>query len=116
MSSSTTEKPKEKSDSLDDILNKLSDGILTLQKLTNIWAYHITEDVRPEDIASALPQQAGLILRIDDNVLFTLQPGADSHEQCWIPFINMVPLDSGQTAKEALRTKIEQEFGIKLAS
>ena len=112
MSSSTTEKQDEKSDSLDTMLNKVSNGILTAQKLTNIWVYHMTEDVRPEDVASALPQQAGLILRTDDNILFTRQPSDDTHEQRWIPFIILAPLDSGETAKEALRTKTEHEFDI----
>jgi vacuolar-type H+-ATPase subunit F/Vma7 len=94
------------------MLNTLSDGILTLQKMTNIWVYHVIEDVRQEDVASALPQQAGLILRTDDTILFTHQQVADIHEHRWIPFIIIVPIESGETAKEALRNNVEQEFGI----
>jgi hypothetical protein len=40
---------------LDEILNKISDFIPSLQKLTNIWVFHATEDVRQEDLASILP-------------------------------------------------------------
>jgi len=39
---------------LDSILTKVSDAILTLQKLTNIWVWQVTEDVRPEDVERAL--------------------------------------------------------------
>jgi hypothetical protein len=39
---------------LDSILTKVSDAILTLQKLTNIWVWQVTEDVRPEDMERAL--------------------------------------------------------------
>ena len=33
---------------LDNILNKISDFLLNLQKLTNIWVWYVMEDVRPE--------------------------------------------------------------------
>jgi hypothetical protein len=39
---------------LDSILTKVSDAILTLQKLTNIWVWQVTEDVRPEDVERVL--------------------------------------------------------------
>jgi hypothetical protein len=39
---------------LDTIITKVSDAILTLQKLTNIWVWQVTEDVRPEDVERAL--------------------------------------------------------------
>ncbi len=39
---------------VDSILTKVSDTILTLQKLTNIWGWQVTEDVRPEDVERAL--------------------------------------------------------------
>jgi hypothetical protein len=39
---------------LDTILNKVENAILTLQKLTNIWVWQVTEDVRPEDVERAL--------------------------------------------------------------
>jgi hypothetical protein len=42
---------------LDTILNKISDAILTLQKLTNIWVWQVTEDVRPEDVERALRKE-----------------------------------------------------------
>jgi hypothetical protein len=42
---------------LDKILNKISDFILSLQKLTNIWVFHATEDVRQENVASVLPPE-----------------------------------------------------------
>ena len=42
---------------LDSILNKISDFILILQKLTNIWVFHATEDVRQDDVASVLPPE-----------------------------------------------------------
>ena len=44
---------------LDTVLNRVSDGILTLQKLTNIWVFHVTEDVRQEDVAQVLPPEKG---------------------------------------------------------
>lgn len=45
---------------VDDILNKISDILLTLQKMTNIWVFPVTEDVRQEDVASLLPPEKGL--------------------------------------------------------
>ncbi len=39
---------------VDSILTKVSDTILTLQKLTNIWVWQVTDDVRPEDVERAL--------------------------------------------------------------
>ncbi len=39
---------------VDSIWTKVSDTILTLQKLTNIWGWQVTEDVRPEDVERAL--------------------------------------------------------------
>ncbi|MHC4535576.1 MAG: hypothetical protein ACYS6K_16625 [Planctomycetota bacterium] len=47
---------------LDEILNKVSDFILSLQKLTNIWVFHATEDVKQEDVASILPSETGTAL------------------------------------------------------
>ena len=42
---------------LDSILKKILYSILTLQKLTNIWVFHVTEDVRQDDVASMLPPE-----------------------------------------------------------
>lgn len=44
---------------VDDILTRISDGILSLQKLTNIWVFHATEDIRQEDVALVLPPEQG---------------------------------------------------------
>ena len=42
---------------LDKILNKASDFLVTLQKLTNRWVWMVTEDVRSEELDMILPMQ-----------------------------------------------------------
>jgi hypothetical protein len=42
---------------LDKILNKVSDFLLTLQKLTHLWVWIGTEDVRSEELEMILPMQ-----------------------------------------------------------
>ncbi len=39
---------------LDKILNKVSDFLVTLQKLTGHWIWMVTGDVRSEELARAL--------------------------------------------------------------
>ena len=42
---------------LDKILNKVSDFLLTLQKMTHLWVWIGTEDVRAEELEVILPMQ-----------------------------------------------------------
>jgi hypothetical protein len=42
---------------LDKILNKVSDFLLTLQKLTHLWVWIGTEDVRSEELEMILPMK-----------------------------------------------------------
>ncbi len=42
---------------LDKILNKVSDFLLTLQKLTHLWVWIGTEDVRSEELETILPMK-----------------------------------------------------------
>ena len=42
---------------LDKILNKVSDFLVTLQKLTGRWIWMVTEDVRSEELEMILPMK-----------------------------------------------------------
>ncbi len=42
---------------LEKILNKVSDFLLTLQKLTHLWVWIGTEDVRSEELEMILPMK-----------------------------------------------------------
>jgi len=43
---------------MDKILNKVSDFLVTLQKLTGHWIWMVTEDVRSEELEMILPMRA----------------------------------------------------------
>ncbi len=54
---------------LDKILNKISDFLLTLQKLTHLWVWIGTEDVKSEELEVILPMKE----IIDEGTLKELQ-------------------------------------------
>jgi hypothetical protein len=54
---------------LDKILNIVSDFLVTLQKLTGVWIWMVTEDVRSEELETILPMQE----ITDEGTLKTLQ-------------------------------------------